>query len=88
MCTCIVKHLILCQRNLLQFHISWTILEGYPVASALIFKFLLSSTTIADDGGVNKVCSDKIGLLPKPITKDIVGTGESLFIQNILFHDH
>ena len=80
MCTCIL-HLELIQRNLLQVRISRAILEGQSVAGALIIKFVFGPPTIADDGGVNKVCCVKVGLLPKPITKDIVWAGfESRFV--------
>ena len=51
-------------------------------------KLLLRPPAIADDGSVDEVCCDKVGLFPKPITEDIVGAGESLLVRNELFHDH
>ena len=89
--TYIGKHFILCQRNLLQIHVRWAILEGEPVASALLLKILLSPPAIAYDGSVNKVCRYKVGLLAIPITEDIVGVIGKIIIcivHGVLFHDH
>ena len=89
--TYVLKHLILGPWNLLQVHIGWAILEGKPIASALILEFLLSPTAIAYDGGVNKVGCEKISLFPIPITQDIVWIIRVIVIsviQGILLHDN
>ena len=89
--TYIDKHFILCQRNLLQIHVSWAILEGEPVASALILEILLGPPAIAYDGSVNKVCRYEVGLLAIPITEDIVGVIGKVIIRivhSVLFHNH
>ena len=85
------KHFILGLWNLLQVHISWAILKGKPVPGALIQELLLSPTTIAYDGSVNKVGCEKIGLFTIPITQDIVWVIRVIVIsviQGILLHDN
>ena len=85
------KHFILGLWNLLQVHISWAILKGKPVPGALIQELLLSPTTIAYDGSVNKVGCEKIGLFTIPITQDIVWVIRVIVvsvIQGVLSHDN